>query len=99
MVRILVRPFFHHTVKELSMKTIMSLVLFAMAAMTFVGCGAPANVESKPANTNTNANAAKPVAAAPSKEAILAVEKSAYDAWKNKDAAFWDPFLSAKFVG
>ena len=65
------------------MKTIIISILFTLAAMTFVGCGAPANVESKPANTN--ANTAKPVAAAPTKESILALEKSAHDAFKNKD--------------
>ena len=31
--------------------------------------------------------------------AIVTLEKSAYDAWKSKDAKYWDLFLSDKFVG
>jgi hypothetical protein len=29
----------------------------------------------------------------------VTLEKSAYAAWKSKDAKFWDTFLSDKFVG
>ncbi len=29
----------------------------------------------------------------------MTLEKSAYAAWKSKDAKFWDTFLSDKFVG
>ena len=32
-------------------------------------------------------------------EALVTLEKSAYAAWKSKDAKFWDAFLSDKFVG
>jgi ketosteroid isomerase-like protein len=31
--------------------------------------------------------------------ALLKLEQSAYEAWKSKDAKFWDRFLSDKFVG
>jgi ketosteroid isomerase-like protein len=31
--------------------------------------------------------------------ALVALEKSAYEAWKSKDAKFWEAFLSDKFVG
>jgi ketosteroid isomerase-like protein len=31
--------------------------------------------------------------------ALVALEKSAYEAWKSKDAKFWNAFLSDKFVG
>jgi hypothetical protein len=31
--------------------------------------------------------------------ALVTLEKSAYAAWKSKDAKFWDTFLSDKFVG
>jgi hypothetical protein len=37
--------------------------------------------------------------AAPSKAALLARERSAYEAWNSKDVKFWDGFLSEKFVG
>jgi ketosteroid isomerase-like protein len=31
--------------------------------------------------------------------ALFTLEKNAYEAWKSKDAKFWEEFLSAKFVG
>lgn len=37
--------------------------------------------------------------AAPTADALLALEKSANEAWKSKDAAFWTTFLSDQFVG
>ncbi len=46
------------------------------------------------------ANAAENTTPAGSpKPALLALEMSAYAAWKSKDAQFWDTFLSDKFVG
>ncbi|MEO8042968.1 MAG: nuclear transport factor 2 family protein [Acidobacteriota bacterium] len=80
---------------------IKQLVLATAAAFALSACGAPAsNSPANAANTsNSNVNAAKAVAAAPTKDALMALEKSAYEAWKTKDAKFWDPFLSAKFVG
>jgi hypothetical protein len=48
-------------------------------------------------------NAAKTTArtatAAATKDALVTLEKSAYEAWKSRDAKFWDTFLSARFVG
>ena len=41
----------------------------------------------------------KTASAAPTKVALMTLEKSAYEAWKSKDAKFWDTFLSDKFVG
>ncbi len=32
-------------------------------------------------------------------DALLARERSAYEAWKSRDGKFWDSFLSDKFVG
>src|SRR5215204_6729732 len=77
-------------------------VLAAAAAIALSACAAPAS--NSPATnsnaTNANMNTAKPVtAAAPTTDAILALEKSAYEAWKTKDVKFWDPFLAANFVG
>jgi ketosteroid isomerase-like protein len=37
--------------------------------------------------------------AGPPRDAIVTLEKSAYAAWKSKDAKFWDTFLSEQFVG
>jgi ketosteroid isomerase-like protein len=51
----------------------------------------------------TDANAAntaeKTAPDAPTTVALVTLEKSAYAAWKSKDAKFWDTFLSDKFVG
>src|ERR1700674_122311 len=33
------------------------------------------------------------------KAALVTLEKSAYDAWKSKDAKYWNLFLSGRFVG
>jgi hypothetical protein len=50
-----------------------------------------------------NANAAKAVEkatpAGPTQAVLLSLETSAYEAWKSKDAKFWETFLSDKFVG
>lgn len=70
-----------------------------MAAF-FTACD-PGTATNKPAgNTNAgNANtAAKPAAAAPTKEALLALETKAFEAWKNKDGKFFEGFLADTFV-
>ena len=43
--------------------------------------------------------AGKTAPAGSPKVALVTLEKSAYAAWKSKDAKFWDTFLSNKFVG
>jgi hypothetical protein len=60
-------------------------VLTAAAALVFTACAG---------NTNT-----KPAPAAPTRDALVTLERSAYEAWKVKDAKFWDTFLSDNFVG
>ena len=50
-------------------------------------------------NANATKSAEKTAPAGPPKDALLTLEKSAYAAWKSKDAKFWDTFLSDKFVG
>ncbi|MGH9947667.1 MAG: nuclear transport factor 2 family protein [Pyrinomonadaceae bacterium] len=80
------------------MQMIKYLFILALAAIALTGCGAPAG--NAPANANgSNSNAAKPTAAVPTKDALMTLEKSAYEAWKTKDAKFWDTFLSGNFVG
>ncbi|MGB7201099.1 MAG: nuclear transport factor 2 family protein [Pyrinomonadaceae bacterium] len=81
------------------MTRIKYFVLAAAAAFVFTACGAPAG--NAPANNANAANTAvKPrQVGAPAKEALMTLEKSAYEAWKSKDAKFWDTFLSDKFVG
>ncbi len=73
-------------------------VLTLAAACLFAACPGPDS--SAPSNTeNANANAAEPAAAPPTKDALMTLEKSAYEAWKTKDAKFWDTFLADNFVG
>src|SRR5258706_790254 len=65
------------------------------AALVFTACAG--NVLANYANAANTAEETTP--AAPTKGAIVTLEKSAYEAWKSKDAKFWDTFLSGKFVG
>jgi hypothetical protein len=83
------------------MKRIRLFALAAFAAFAVTACAPAANTSNNAvvSNANANANAAKPAAAAPTKDALMALEKSAYEAWKTKDSKFWDPFLTANFVG
>ena len=80
------------------MKNIFKVAALAAAALTFAACGAPAG--NAPANNsaapNTNANTAKPVAAAPTKEALMALEKSGWEAWKTRDAKWTEDNYSEK---
>ena len=85
------------------MKTVKCLILTIAGALFIASCAAPAsnspanaNAANKNANSNANSSAA---AAAPSKDALMALDKGAYDAWKNKNASFWDSFLAANFIG
>ena len=72
--------------------------VFRFAAAAALGFTAYAG--SAPANNANAANtAAKSAPAAPTMDALVTLEKSAYEAWKSKDAKFWDKFLSDKFVG
>src|ERR1700760_491639 len=64
------------------------------AALLFTACAG--NV---PANHAHAANSAETTPTASAKNALVTLEKSAYEAWKSKDAKFWDTFLSDKFVG
>jgi ketosteroid isomerase-like protein len=71
------------------------LVLTAAAALVFTAC-----VENALANNANAANTAEKTAPpGPTRVALVKLEKSAYKAWRSKDAKFWDTFLSNKFVG
>ena len=77
------------------MATIKYIVLGAAAALVFTACD-----EAAPANrTNAANSAAKIPPTAPTMDALVTLERSAYEAWKSKDAKFWDTFLSDAFVG
>ena len=73
----------------------MAKIKYFAAALVFAVCAG--NV---PANrANADSTPIKTAPAAPTKVALVTLEKSAYEAWKSKDAKFWDTFLSDKFVG
>lgn len=73
----------------------MARIKYFAAVLVFAACtgNAPAN------NANAANTVEKTAPAAPTKDALVTLEKSAYEAWKSKDAKFWDTFLSDKFVG
>lgn len=82
-----------------------SLLIVATFAAISAACGSPASNTSEnitnASNTAaaSNANAAKPAAATPSKDAIMALEKSGWEAWKNRDSKPAEELLSDKYVG
>ena len=77
------------------MKKIPLFILLAAAATLFAACGAPTtNTGANNANTNTT----KPVAAAPTVDALMALDKQANEAYAKGDSAFFEGMLSDKFV-
>jgi len=77
------------------MKNTLRFILLAGASMFFVACGTP------PANTgavNANTNTTKPVAAAPTVEALMALDKQANEAYVKGDSKVFEGILSDKFV-
>jgi hypothetical protein len=85
------------------MKRLILLASLFVCSIFAAACVAPptnvATVNSNAANgaTNTNANTAKPTAAAPTKESLLALENRAFEAWKTKDGKFFESFLTDNF--
>jgi hypothetical protein len=79
------------------MKNFFILVMLAAAAMLFAACGetgAPANTENA---ANENANTAAKPAEDPG-AAVTELETKAYEAWKAKDAKFFEANLADDFV-
>jgi hypothetical protein len=70
-------------------------VLAAATALVYTACARDALAN----NANAAKTAEKTAQAGPTTVALVTLEKSAYAAWKSKDAKFWDTFLSSKFVG
>jgi hypothetical protein len=69
------------------MANVKSFVLAVVAVFIYAACASDALAN--------DANATQ----AAEKVALVTLEKSAYAAWKSKDAKFWATFLSDKFVG
>jgi hypothetical protein len=80
---------------ELMMRTTTAFLLTAASAALLVACGAPAS--DTPAN-GVNTNAAEPSVAAPTADALLALDEQAYEAYFRGDARFFESKLSDKFV-
>ena len=77
------------------MKKTLRFILLAAASTFFAACGAPAaNTGANNANTNTT----KPVAAAPTADALMALDRQANEAYVKGDAKFFEGMLSDKFV-
>jgi len=76
----------------------LAISLTAFAAIAVAACGGASD---KPAATNTSvadANAAKPAAAAPTADALMALDRQATEAYLRGDSAFFEAILNAKFV-
>src|SRR6202165_2264714 len=77
------------------MKKTLRFILLAAASTLVAACGRPAaNTGANNANTNTT----KPVAAAPTADALMALDKQANEAYVKGDSKFFEGMLSDKFV-
>jgi len=81
------------------MKKTLQFILLAAASTLVAACGAPAtNTGGNNASTNANTNTTKPVAAAPTADALMALDKQANEAYVKGDSKFFEGMLSDKFV-
>jgi hypothetical protein len=77
------------------MRKIGIFILTAITAVAFSGCGpAGTNIGN---TSNTNTNTAKPAAAAPTAETLLALEKQVTEAYIKGDGKVFETFLNEKF--
>lgn len=77
------------------MKKTLRFILLAAASTFFAACGGPAT---NTGANNANTNATKPVATAPTADALMALDKQANEAYVKGDAKFFEGSLSDKFV-
>jgi hypothetical protein len=75
------------------MARIKCFTLISVAAFVLSVCGGNTLASDESAAAEKTAPGGSPTVA------LMRLEKSAYAAWKSKDAKFWDTFLSDKFVG
>src|SRR2546427_9337454 len=77
------------------MKKTLRFILLTVGSTFFAACGAPAaNTGANNANTNTT----KPVAAAPTDDELMALDKQANEAYVKGNSKFFEGMLSHKFV-
>ncbi len=77
------------------MKKTLRFILLAAASTFFAACGGPA---ADTGANNANTNTTKPVAAAPTADALMALDKQANEAYVNGDSKFFEGMLGDKFV-
>ena len=77
------------------MRRLLSITMIGTAAIWMSACGAPATNTNTVTNTNTNS---RPVAAAPTADTLMAMEKQAQDAYIKGDSAYFEGMLSDKAV-
>lgn len=70
-------------------------VFVAALALAFTVCLGSALAGNASSSSATESTAAARL----SEDALVALERSAFEAWKSKNAAFWETFLSQDFVG
>lgn len=79
------------------MRRLTTVLFLSVLGLIGSSCGTPAT--NTPANSaNSNTNAAKPAAAAPTKDALLEMDKKANEAFIKGDSAHFEGMLSDKFV-
>ena len=77
------------------MKKTLRFILLVAASTFVAACGAPAG---NTGASNANINTTKPVAAAPTADALMALDKQANEAYVKGDSKFFEGMLSDKFV-
>ena len=77
------------------MKKIGGIIFLGLCASLLAGCGAP---PANNGNANTNSNASKPTAAAPTVDALMAMEKAANEAYTTANTKWFTDNLSSKFA-
>jgi ketosteroid isomerase-like protein len=77
------------------MKTILMVSLFAVFALALAGCQPAANTNTNATNTNVNS---APKAAAPTADALMALDNKAWEAYKNKDGKYFEGFLGDTMI-
>jgi ABC-type glycerol-3-phosphate transport system substrate-binding protein len=71
------------------MKKTLRFILLAAASTLVAACGGPAaDTGANNANTNANTNTGKPVAAPPTADALMALDKQANEAYVKGDSNF-----------
>src|SRR6476646_752640 len=79
------------------MKKIGGILFLALCGLLLGACTPPANTTVN-SNANSNANTAKTTAAAPTVDALMALEKSANEAYTTANTKWFTDNLSSKFA-